>query len=174
MSVRASCWLALAVLLGAAVGGACHDEPEPCGNGTCVCPVEHSCDVPCAAPPCHLDCEERSDCTGECANGDCTCRVGAMCAFECAAPPCHVKCEGDHPRCDGACANGTCSCGPDSTCAFVCDAPPCHAECEAGSTCTLACPSGYGMGCDFTRCAAGEPTVCDDGQTASCGAPCPG
>src|SRR4029078_2624390 len=103
---------------------------------------------------------------------DCTCREGATCSFECAAPPCHVICEGSHPHCDGACANGTCSCGPDSTGALRCDAPPCHADCDAGSSCTLECPSGYGNGCDFTSCNAGEPTVCEGGNVAACGAPC--
>lgn len=152
---------------------ACHEDDHPCANGTCVCPAGGDCNLPCAAPPCHIDCGPDSTCDGECANGTCTCREGATCSLECDAPPCHVECEGDHPMCDGECANGTCSCGEHSSCAFLCEAPPCHADCSADSACTLECPSGYGDGCDFTSCAAGEATVCPGGLVAACNAPCP-
>lgn len=162
-------------VLGFVVGllaASCAPQDGPCGNGTCVCPVDGECDIPCAAPPCHLDCQDGSSCSGECANGDCTCRAHASCTFACAAPPCHVKCEGNNPQCDGACANGECSCGANSSCAFTCDAPPCHARCEAGSSCTLTCPSGANGDCNIVAC-DGEAVICDDGIVNACGAPCP-
>lgn len=159
------------VFLCALVAGCRDDDPLDCHDGTCVCPANHACDAPCGAPPCHLDCQPGSDCSGECGNGTCTCRAEATCNFDCQSPPCHVTCEGDHPYCDGVCANGTCSCGPNSSCAFTCSAPPCHAECGEGSACGLLCPDGYGNGCDFTACAAGEPMICPDG-IAVCNAGC--
>ena len=155
------------------VGWGC-GEPvtQTCANGTCVCEAEAECDLPCDAPPCHLDCLEGSTCEGQCANGDCACAPGATCAFSCHAPPCHVECAGDNPSCDGACANGQCTCGPASTCAFTCDAPPCHADCEAGATCSLTCPDGIDGNCSLDRCDA-APMTCPDGITAVCGLPCP-
>src|SRR5688500_4103848 len=92
------------------VSAACSERSD-CSNGTCVCAAGHRCEFECAAPPCHVDCGPRTDCTGTCANGECTCAAGSTCAFDCGAGPCHVRCEGDHPRCDGECANGTCECG---------------------------------------------------------------
>ncbi|MGH1345888.1 MAG: hypothetical protein ACRBN8_30265 [Nannocystales bacterium] len=161
--------LAVVWVMGAACGDA---EEKPCANGTCVCEANANCEIGCAAPPCHVDCLEGSNCEAECANGDCICRTGAACSFACDAPPCHVTCDGDNPSCDGACANGQCTCGPRSSCAFVCDAPPCHANCEAGASCSLSCPSGINGNCSLDTC-DGEVTMCEDGTTVTCGVPCP-
>lgn len=166
-----ACTLGLLLSFGL-LGLACHEEPVDCANGTCVCAAGQTCDIECAAPPCHVDCEPDSDCNSQCANGSCTCRESATCAFSCLAPPCHVICEGDHPHCDGACANGECTCGPDSRCDFVCDAPPCHANCGAGSSCSLLCPDGLNGNCSLDTCDGGAMT-CPNGTTAVCGVPCP-
>jgi len=160
----------------------CHVECEgensscigECANGECLCGAGSSCDFDCASPPCHVDCEGEA-CTGVCANGECTCEEGSECEFTCASSPCHVHCEGDNERCDGECSNGSCTCGPDSSCAFECQDGNCSFTCGAGSECTATCPgaSPGEQGCAFTSCAAGEVTLCDDGETLTCGAPCP-
>jgi hypothetical protein len=150
--------------------------PQYCANGTCSCPSGATCSLPCAAPPCHVDCQGASSCSGSCANGTCTCGAKASCAFTCAAPPCHVSCGGDNPRCDGECANGSCTCAPGSSCQFRCTAGPCHNICPAGSSCVVTCPNAGVAGtqdCDIPTCGAGAVTVCPDGIHLTCGAPCP-
>jgi len=147
-----------------------------CGNGDCNCGPGSHCDFTCHTAPCHVNCEGSSDCTGACANGTCVCAGGSDCAFVCDVSPCHVECEGDNPTCNGECANGSCTCGPNSACAFVCEDHNCHTFCGPGSACLLTCPLGTpgSQGCIFDECAAGEPTLCPDGITQSCGgAPCP-
>ncbi len=162
--------LVLAGLLGS-VGVACKEAV--CENGTCRCESDAECDFTCEAPPCHVDCDAGSDCTGACANGTCVCDAGATCDFSCDAPPCHVTCAGDNPSCNGTCANGTCTCNAGSTCAFTCGAGPCHVTCEG--TCVVDCPPGTAgtQNCDITSCSAGEITVCPSGAATTCGAPCP-
>ena len=153
------------------------DNPEctaACGNGSCTCGPGSTCEFECQSPPCHVDCRAETDCRGTCANGTCTCAAGSRCELDCDAGPCHVTCEGGHERCDGECANGTCHCGPDSRCDFLCQDSNCAVECEAGSTCVLRCPDGRlgEQGCQFTRCAAGEPVLCEAEQALVCGAGC--
>jgi hypothetical protein len=86
-----------------------------------------------------------------------------------------VQCDGDNERCDGVCANGTCACGEGSTCRFRCLDHNCKATCAEGSSCVLECEDGRAgeQGCEFTRCAAGEPVVCPGGTAVACGAACP-
>jgi hypothetical protein len=146
-----------------------------CANGDCVCGEASQCDFACQSPPCHVDCKRGADCSGQCANGTCTCERGASCELTCNSGPCHVRCAGDNPRCDGECANGSCTCEAGSTCRFTCIDHNCSATCAAGASCVLDCPLGRAgtQGCTFTTCAAGSPTVCPDGFTVTCGAPCP-
>jgi hypothetical protein len=153
---------------------ACRHDEE-CSNGTCVCGAGENCDIGCAAPPCHVECDDRSTCSGTCANGDCTCDESARCDFSCASPPCQVICAGDNPSCAGTCANGTCTCGPNSSCQFTCSAGPCHTSCAAGSTCVVACPAATAgtEDCDIVSCAAGEAVVCPNGGATTCNAACP-
>ncbi len=137
MRLSMSCLLAVASLNGAT---ACSFE-EDCENQACICAEGATCDFDCVAPPCHIECREGSDCTGQCANGSCQCASDSNCSFGCDAPPCHVDC-GSGANCDGTCANGDCSCGADSECHFGCQAGPCHVECGARSTCTGECSNG--------------------------------
>jgi hypothetical protein len=146
-----------------------------CANGDCTCGENSSCDFACLSPPCHVRCAESAECSGECANGTCTCDRGASCGFTCQSGPCHVKCAGDNELCSGECANGGCTCGANSTCNFTCTDHNCSASCAAGSHCALECPDGRAgeQGCRFSACASGEPTICPDGRTTTCNAPCP-
>jgi hypothetical protein len=166
--------LSLAVLILVAGCGDDDDVNYDCGNGSCPCLPGDECQIACAAPPCHIDCEYGSTCIAQCANGTCRCRQDSTCAFGCLSPPCHVSCElGSH--CSGECANGTCSCGSNSSCHFECLDGNCSASCGAGSSCTLECLSGRAgeRGCDFDACAAGATEVCAGGTVITCGAPCP-
>jgi hypothetical protein len=157
---------ALAAVVACNSGGA-----SDCSNGTCLCPAGTSCELGCAAPPCHVDCGNGSACTGTCANGTCTCEEGAECEFSCGAPPCHVACTGSNPTCDGVCANGDCSCGPNSVCHFACQSGPCHTTCEAGSVCVVDCPPGTAgtQDCDMPTCAAGQAITCPTHDHVVCG-----
>ena len=165
------------VLLCGLSSAACDDgdKVQRCGNGTCTCQESRECSFECSAPPCHVQCERGSSCSGACANGECTCAEHASCNFQCDAPPCHVNCEGDNDTCSGTCANGSCDCGPGSTCEFSCQSGPCHTLCAAGSSCVVHCPNAPAgtQDCDITRCEGGQVTVCPDGKTTVCNASCP-
>jgi hypothetical protein len=110
-----------------------------------------------------------------CANGTCTCEPEASCEIPCGAPPCHLSCAANNPECSGDCANGDCTCGGGSTCDFACTDHNCSATCASGAHCTLHCPDANAgeQGCKFTSCAAGQATLCPDGTTTTCNAPCP-
>jgi hypothetical protein len=145
-----------------------------CANGSCTCGPRSRCDFDCQSPPCHVRCDRGSSCRGTCENGSCTCELGASCELTCGSGPCHASCAGDNALCTAECQNGSCSCGPRSECHLTCLDHHCSASCAAGSRCTLTCPQGRAGedGCDWDSCAAGA-TVCPDGTTIACGAPCP-
>ena len=105
------------------------DDPPPCWNGQCFCPPGESCQLPCLAPPCHIECaRDNPSCVGQCGNGECHCGPRSLCRFTCQSPPCHVSCD-SATDCAGTCANGTCRCETGSSCEFDCAAGPCHVEC---------------------------------------------
>lgn len=145
-----------------------------CEGGMCACPPGARCEFECETPPCHVECAG-ADCLGACANGDCTCEEESSCSFTRERGPCHVLFQGDNERCDGQRENGSCTCGPDSTCSFECLDGNCSFICEPGARCVARCAVGSpgSQGCTFTVCAAGEVTLCDDGETMTCGAACP-
>jgi hypothetical protein len=151
--------------------GACSGD---CANGECSCGPGSNCQFGCLSPPCHVACEG-IECEGVCANGECSCAEGSDCVFSCDTGPCHVLCDGDNDRCDGQCQNGACSCGPGSTCSFECLDQNCTFSCAQGAACIARCPAGAPgeQGCAFTTCAAGEVTLCPDGETQACGTSCP-
>lgn len=153
------------------------DNPEcngECANGSCICAPQSRCAFWCAAPPCHVECDPDTDCSGECANGECTCGSGSTCRFECLTSPCHVTCAGNNPECTGECGNGTCRCGESSTCHFSCRDDPCSIRCDSGAACVLDCAPGTpGRSCTFDTCWEGQPVLCPDGRTVTCGSPCP-
>lgn len=165
---------AMAGLLGITLLPACSVESD-CENEACVCAEGATCDFDCVAPPCHVECREHSDCTGQCANGECACASDAVCTFGCDAPPCHVNCANDS-NCGGTCANGSCNCGAGSDCQFECQSGPCHVSCGAGSACSGECSNGTcSCGndgkCSFTCKDNNCKTICPSG--AECLLTCP-
>jgi len=167
-----SAWLGVTWL-----GGCSDDDPPPCANGRCVCSVGESCTIPCAAPPCQVDCRGNNpSCRGQCGNGDCRCGPDSHCELGCQSPPCHVSCE-PRSECSAVCANGTCSCGQGSSCVFSCAAGPCHVECAGensrcdGECANGSCDCGPDSTCHF-RCLDGNCAAsCPAG--ASCTLQCP-
>jgi hypothetical protein len=156
-----SCWFAFAAF------GCSDDDPPPCANGQCFCQSGASCQLPCFAPPCHIDCAgDNPSCLGECGNGGCFCGPRSHCQFGCKSPPCHVTCD-PASECAATCANGTCRCESGSTCDFTCLAGPCHVECAGqNQSCDGECANG--------ECSCGPSStchfVCRDGNCpASCG-----
>ncbi len=155
-------WLLLAV-------AGCGDDVEyVCADGTCYCERGEHCEIPCGAPPCHVECQgDDTACTAECGNGSCLCGDDSACAFFCHSPPCHVTCAGS-AACSGTCANGTCACERGASCDFSCDSGPCHVQCEGDHvSCDGECANG--------TCACGPRSACrftclDDNCAATCAA----
>lgn len=158
---------------------ACDDDDArfACENGHCYCLDEQRCEIPCRAPPCHVDClGDESVCTAECGNGECYCDEGADCAFGCHSAPCHVDCEAGS-TCTGTCENGTCRCARGASCAFDCGSGPCHVQCEGdnarceGECSNGTCACGPNGSCSF-KCLDGNcSATCAEG--ASCVLECP-
>lgn len=134
---------------------ACDDDDVryACENGHCYCSGDDRCQIPCYAPPCHIDCVGRDvSCSAECGNGSCLCGPGSECAFGCQSPPCHVRCE-EGASCTGTCANGSCNCARGGSCAFDCQSGPCHVQCAGdNSSCDGECSNG--------SCACGPNSAC--------------
>lgn len=159
---------------------ACDDDDVrfACENGRCYCLDDERCEIPCYAPPCHVDClGEDVTCVAECGNGECYCGDGADCTFGCHSPPCHVNCELG-ASCTGTCENGTCRCARGADCVFDCGSGPCHVQCEGDNgTCDGECSNGTcacgpNSSCSF-KCLDGNCSVsCAAG--ASCVLECPG
>lgn len=169
---------ALLMLVAPALVSCEADETYPCANDACVCPLGESCDIPCAAPPCHLDCAgDNPDCRGQCGNGECRCGSGSHCDFGCHSPPCHVHCEAGS-TCTGTCANGTCRCDQGSVCALSCSAGPCHVDCAGdnaqcdGECANGTCRCGPNSRCEFVCTDGNCQAVCESGS--SCVLRCPG
>ena len=142
-----------------------------------MCRPGESCALPCAVPPCHLDCVgDNPSCRGACANGECHCGSGSHCEFSCQSPPCHVTCASTS-ECKGVCANGDCRCENGSSCDFACTAPPCHVACvganpQCNGECSNGnCNCGSDSSCHF-RCLVGNcRSIC--GVGSSCVLECP-
>lgn len=151
-------------------------RPASCSNGTCDCPVGHSCEFVCDAPPCHVACDgSNGQCIGACANGDCDCGPGSHCELTCDSEPCHVTCE--NSECTGECGNGDCTCTRGSSCEFSCKSGPCHVLCDGdnavcnGQCANGSCSCGPDSSCDF-ECLDGNCSfLCEAGS--SCIARCP-
>jgi hypothetical protein len=169
-SAGRSALLALLLVLGSLPSAwlACDDDDGlfVCENGTCYCRPGRDCEIPCAAPPCHVECvADNRSCTGECGNGSCLCGDDSNCALFCHSPPCHVRCE-PGALCSGTCANGTCACERSASCDFTCESGPCHVQCAGDN---LACDGECANG----SCTCGPNSVCrfrclDGNCAASC------
>jgi hypothetical protein len=158
---------------------ACDDDDMRyrCANGHCYCAGDNDCQIPCAAPPCHIECVgEEVSCTAECGNGSCLCGEGSECAFGCQSPPCHVRCE-PGASCTGECANGSCTCERGASCTFDCQSGPCHVRCVGdnplckGTCANGSCACGPASTCHFSCMDGNCSASCDRGS--SCVLECP-
>lgn len=155
----------------------CSKDDGYCRGDSCICDVGESCDFPCNAPPCKVECAgENPECTGACANGDCGCGPGSNCDLTCASEPCHVECLDS--SCIAECGNGDCTCSLGSTCDFRCTSGPCHVLCEgnhencSGQCANGNCTCGANSVCNFECTHANCAFICEAGS--SCLASCPG
>ena len=169
-------------------GGACTPTaPSKCDDGN-VCTTE-SCDARsgCGKQNNSAPCSDGSVCTvaDQCAKGSCVAGDAKVCddGNPCTTDSCHAKdgCKYTHnsEKCsDGnvctttdSCKGGLCLPGPAKVCndGNVCTNDACDpikgcqvsangAPCDDGSVCTL------GDGCAASKCVAGKPVSCNDGN----------